>query len=405
MIHRILMILSLILFSSSLFAKPIIIFDAGSTGTRIYIYDVNGTEAKQLHSTKIKPGLSQLSPHLYTHYFKLLLDSANGILDDASKAQTPMYLYATSGVRMLSQAQQHAIFEGTEQGPGIRAVLTEQAQTFGYPVPADEQVRVISGTEEGMFVWISDNYLSGSFAEQKLSPANTVAALEMGGASTEIAFLSQKALHYTLPMPHKGTLYPVYSYGYDGLGANQALERMKRSFTQKKNKFPACFPVGAPYPMEPGKAILSGEGQFNTCVKAIKTEFVDRTAHHTCQVKNGGDCSNLGVYQPPITSVNRYVLTDGFYYLFDFLNLANTDVKIPEFVAEAQHLCSSEWSQLQEQDPTHNPYLINYCFNAALAKAMLDLLHVNKTAVLYAADSIQDNTLEWPLGAALSLGQ
>lgn len=402
--HRILMSLCLSLVSTLLCAKPIIIFDAGSTGTRLYVYDVNGTEVKELHSTKIKPGLSELTPNLYGHYFRLLLDSAKDVLDDTTKAETPMYLYATAGVRMLSAAQQEAIFDGTEAGPGVRDTLKEMAANFGYPVPDIKNIRTISGTEEGMFVWMSDNYAHGTLNQSPLTPENTVAALEMGGASTELAFLAPKAEHHTVPLHHQGLDYRIYSYGYDGLGANKALERMKSSYNKKKNKLPACFPAGATVPVGSNKPQLIGEGNFSACVKAIKTEFVDNVHYRICQAKHGSKyCSDFAVYQPPVSAVTHYLLTDGFFYLFKYLNLPEETTQ-PQFLSAAKSFCSTPWAQLEAQDP-NNPYLINFCFNAALTKTMLDAMHVKKTAILHAADTIEDRPLAWPQGAALSLGQ
>lgn len=402
--HRILMSLCLTLFSTLLCAKPIIIIDAGSTGTRLYVYDVNGSEVKELQSTKIQPGLSELTPNLYGHYFRLLLDSAKTVLDDATKAETRIYLYATAGVRMLPATQQDGIFNGTDAGPGVRDTLKELAQTFGYPTPSAEQIRTISGTEEGMFIWMSDNYLHGSLKQSPLTTENTIAALEMGGASTEIAFLSNKAEHYTRPLHHQGLDYRIYSYGYDGLGANKALARMQTAFSKKKTGFPNCFPVGAPIPMGANKPQLTGEGNFSACVKAIKQEFIDNVDYRICQAKHGSQyCSSFAVYQPPVTTITHYLLTDGFYHLFNYLKLPAESTQT-EFLAAAKNFCSSEWSTLEAQDP-NNPYVINYCFNAALTKTMLDAMHVKKTATLHAANTLEDRPLAWPQGAALSLGQ
>lgn len=395
MIRRILMSLCLSLFSTLLCAKPIIIFDAGSTGTRLYVYDVNGSEVKELHSTKIKPGLSELTPNLYGHYFRLLLDSAKNVLDDTTKAQTPMYLYATAGVRMLPATQQDAIFNGTDIGPGVRDTLQELAQSFGYPVPTVKQIRTISGTEEGMFVWMSNNYLHGSLNQSPLTTENTVAALEMGGASTELAFLSPKAKHHTMPLHHQGSKYTIYSYGYDGLGADKARARVQSA---------DCFPVGAPVAMGANKPQEVGTGNFSACVKAIKKTFIDKTDYRRCQSKHGAkNCSSFAVYQPPVNSVTHYVLTDGFYYLFDYLKLP-AETTQAEFLTAAKNFCSTPWSVLEAQDP-NNPYLINFCFNAALTKTMLDALHVKKTATLQATHILDNRQLAWPLGAALSLGQ
>lgn len=404
MLHRVIMILCLSLASTLLCAKSIIVFDAGSTGTRMYVYDVQGDRITTLHSTKIKPGLSELTPNLYSHYFRLLLDSAKDILDDRTKAQTPIYLYATAGVRMLPAADQTAIFDGTAAGPGVRDVLTELAVSFGYPAPSSNQIRVISGTEEGLFIWIANNHSVGTFNHSPLTPENTFAALEMGGASTELAFLSPEAKHHILPWQHQGIDYRIYSRGYDGLGADKALEHMKRHHNPKHQGFAACFPVGASFSLGENKPTLTGTGHFATCVKTIKAAFFDPADYRRCQTQYGvNQCSRFASYQPPLKSVSHYILTDGFYYLFDYLKLSDETTQA-QFTTAAKAFCSTPWSELQAQDP-NNPYLIKFCFNAALTKTLLEGLHIKKNAILHAAQTIDSQTLTWTQGAALQLGQ
>lgn len=391
------------LISLSAFAKPVIIFDAGSTGTRMYLYEVEGNEATQVINTKIKPGLSELGPNLYTHYVKLLLNAAEEYLDDELKAQTSIYFYATGGVRILPQSEQDKIFNGSEQGPGLRNIVQEQAQAFGYPNPPDDHIRTITGAEEGMFVWIADNYATGTLGHSQLNTENTVAALELGGASAEIAFLPKDSEHHMLPFQHQGNIYQVYTYGYDGLGDKAALARMSNTHGFKKSAFASCFPVGAPYP-DADKPMLIGKGNFNACVNVIKAEMIDPKTYLACRAKHGSHCSDLGIYQPSTKAVDLYILTSGFYYVLDYLGLANEEVDIADFVEASQSYCSAYWEDIEANDPD-NPYALNICFNAALAKSLLDIWHVRKSAHLMAVNVVDDQTLEWPLGAALSLGR
>lgn len=385
---------SCLVFTLSAYASPLIIFDAGSSGTRMYVYDVENAQVTQLSSVKTKPGLSSLDPNnsqAMDDYFQKLLSAADNVLDAETKSQTPMYLYATAGMRMLPADQQEALFNAA------RLSLTTQANHFGYPEPAE--VRAISGTEEAAFIWMSDNYLNGNLNLDKLTTKNTVVAVEMGGASSEIAYLSPRATQHTVDINNKGKNYQLYSYAYDGLGADKAMAAMVASGTPG---FASCFPVGAPYPLETGEYV--GTGNLEACVHAIKHEFIDLGAQYTCQQSTPLECSGFGVYQPVEMYANQWLLTSAFYYLFNTLQLADQYVSYANFVEKANAFCKMNWNEVKQINQPAN-ILINYCFNAALTKTLFDSWHVNKKDKLRAVSSINGTTLEWPVGAALTLGQ
>lgn len=372
--------------------KPLIIFDAGSTGTRIHVYDVEADQAQSLHTYRVKPGLSSMDPdntQSFDQYFYLLLLSTEGILKPEDRGQTPIYLYATAGMRMLPADEQNAIMSVTRES------LNKQAKVLGFSDATD--VRTISGSEEATFIWISDNYLNGNLKQDTLSAKNTVVAVEMGGTSSEIAYIAQSAQQYTVPFAHKGFTYPVYSYAYDGLGADKAIASLYASGTPN---FAACFPVGAPYPLATGEFI--GTGNLDACVHAIKHEFIDPSAVIACHQATPFECSDFGVYQPLEIFTNHYILTSAFYYLFNTLGIADQTVPYSHFVEKAQDFCSMTWEEVQKIDQSAD-YLISYCFNAALSKTLFDAWHVNKKDKLTAVSSLNDITLEWPLGAALQL--
>ena len=57
--------------------------------------------------------------------------------------------------------------------------------------PCGSSVRIITGEEEGLFGWIAVNYLMDGFKGSGDSPL-TYRFLDMGGASTQIAFEPSK---------------------------------------------------------------------------------------------------------------------------------------------------------------------------------------------------------------------
>jgi len=380
-----------------LHAKPLIIMDAGSSGTRIYVYEAEAGQAKQLHSYRIKPGLSSLDPtdtKAFDQYFYLLLLSTEGALLPDARANTPIHLYATAGMRMLPLDEQEAIFAAT------LASLNKQAKILGFSDATD--VRTISGTEEGVFIWTADNYLNGNLNKDELSTQNTVAALEMGGASSEIAYLSMRSEQHTLPLQHKDKTYAIYSYGYDGMGADKAMASMFTAYAAGNADFAACFPVNATH--SSGGVQVTGEGDFDRCARAMRVELFDDEQMIACSQEHGKDCSGMGIYQPREVFTNRYLLTSAFYYVFDLFGLADQYIQPDAFYNAGRDFCRMSWDDARAKYPTTpENYLITYCFNAALSKNLFDAWHVNKRDKLKAVATLNDVPVEWPLGAAIML--
>lgn len=101
----------------------------------------------------------------------------------ASFGAFPIFLTATAGMRILDEATR------SDAMAQVRAILASSPFLFQ---PA--WARVIPGEEEGVYGWIAANYLLGSL--YTLNPAsglpvlggNTIGALDLGGASTQITF-------------------------------------------------------------------------------------------------------------------------------------------------------------------------------------------------------------------------
>ena len=154
--------LSFLLFSSSVYAENIAIIDAGSTGSRLYFYqyetsgDSKWPDITQLSSKKVKPGLSSFAkdPEAAAHSIADLIDYDN--LPDDEK-HIPIYLMATAGMRLVSPLQQEAIYS---------AITTYLRNDTQFQV---KQVGTMPGQWEGIYGWLALNYLNGT-----LQPGQTV---------------------------------------------------------------------------------------------------------------------------------------------------------------------------------------------------------------------------------------
>ena len=83
-----------------------VVIDAGSTGSRAFIYefrhDANGTRSiSALHVQKVMPGLSSFGDHPQdaVAYLAPLLHNAASVIEPSHHSQTKVYIKATAGMR------------------------------------------------------------------------------------------------------------------------------------------------------------------------------------------------------------------------------------------------------------------------------------------------------------------
>uniref|UniRef100_A0AAR2LHH5 nucleoside diphosphate phosphatase n=1 Tax=Pygocentrus nattereri TaxID=42514 RepID=A0AAR2LHH5_PYGNA len=121
--------------------------------------------------------------------------------------RTPVVLRATAGLRNLPPAKAHELLEE------VREVLNDSP----FFVPADS-VSVMNGTNEGIFAWLTINFLTGHLGPNM---KRTVGILDLGGGSTQITFLpkSEKTVEH-VPADYRArfrmfsTTHVLYTHRY-----------------------------------------------------------------------------------------------------------------------------------------------------------------------------------------------
>jgi len=105
-----------------------IVVDAGSTGSRAYIYhnDVDNGKISEYPGSRVKPGLSTFVGHgtNVTQYFWPLFESAANLIPDDHHSTTHCYIMATAGMRLLDKHDQDRIFDALYFGLGERESTT-----------------------------------------------------------------------------------------------------------------------------------------------------------------------------------------------------------------------------------------------------------------------------------------
>lgn len=162
--------------------------DAGSTGSRIHVYKFNNCgptpelEKEEFKMTeKEVGGLSKYKgdPVAAAKSLDPLMKVAMDNVPDALKGCSPVAVKATAGLRMI----------GKEAADAILAEVRRHLEVdYPFPVVAQEKegVAIMDGSLEGVYAWITTNYLLGKIGGPDQS--ETAAVFDLGGGSTQIVF-------------------------------------------------------------------------------------------------------------------------------------------------------------------------------------------------------------------------
>jgi guanosine-diphosphatase len=272
------------------------------------------------------------------------------------RAQTPISLKATAGLRLLGQGQ----------GDKILEKVREYLATFPFDLhDPKKSVEVMDGKDEGVFAWITVNYLLGYLDPSK--GKKTAAIMDLGGGSTQIVFEPFNDIpdgSHKVQVPFGNKTYTLYQKSYDGFGLMQG---------RKKS-------------MEKGGCASK---THSTCLDLLGSLF---DKHNTCHL---APCSFAGVYMPPLEE-HFY---DGEIYAFSYFydvyaepyGKVQGGFKVGHVYEAVKVSCAN--------DPEHHECL-DLGFIYSLLKVGYDL---PKSRHLLTAKKINGIETGWALGAALAL--
>ncbi|ROT41780.1 golgi apyrase [Sodiomyces alkalinus F11] len=326
-----------------------VVFDAGSSGTRVYIYKWKNYATATQHvpiedlrrlptitlvsSEKIRPGVASfaLAPEIIgSDHLESLVELALDEVSEDKVPDTPIYLMATAGMRLLP--------EGPQQGL-LQAMCSYLRDNTDFLLPdCSTNVQVISGETEGLYGWLAANYLLGGFDKSDdLENGNghhTYGFLDMGGASAQIAFVPNTTeaekhaedLKLVRLRNLDGTVseYKVFTTSWLGYGANQARERYIHQLLDAYGRpddleVPdPCMPRGLRTTLDDGTlpstladsgVTLVGTGNFRECL-ATTEPLLGKDA--PCPDE---PCLLNGQHVPTIDfSINRFVGVSEYWH-------------------------------------------------------------------------------------------
>ncbi|KAG2200057.1 hypothetical protein INT47_007702 [Mucor saturninus] len=373
-----------------------VIIDAGSSGSRIYVYSWKDHEyAKNAWSveelkgkipivergdqdglkwtSREEPGISTFGskPNEIGEHLDTLLAFAKEVVPIDSHSSTPIFLMATAGMRLLPDTEQKALLNST--------CNYMREHTAFFVSDCDSHVSIITGELEGVYGWVAVNYLMGGFdssikaytekkEDEKIEQHHTFGFLDMGGASAQIAFepehhqkqehmddLTHIKLH---TLDGRIVNYDVFVTTFLGYGSNEARrryleDRVKRLYATSNGKTlldehhllhldDPCLPLNLNVTDVTSTSVsllLHGTGNFEQCIE-YTVPLLNKNAE--CPTK---PCLFNGVHTPNIDwSVNKFVgISEYWYSSNDILGLGGVYDFI-EYENKASDYCGKDWS-------------------------------------------------------------
>uniref|UniRef100_A0A8C5QK38 nucleoside-triphosphate phosphatase n=1 Tax=Leptobrachium leishanense TaxID=445787 RepID=A0A8C5QK38_9ANUR len=440
-----------------------IVIDCGSSGSRVFVYfwpSHNGNphdllDIKQMRDRsskpvvkKIKPGISTLAatPEKASDYINPLLHFAESYIPKTKHKETPLYILCTAGMRVLPESQQTAI---------IQNLVKDIPQQFDF-LFSEAHAEVITGKQEGVYSWISINFVLGRFdhvveeedpvvsvtvgtEEESIIRKRTVGIIDMGGGSLQIAYEVPTTMSFPsaeheeaaksvlaefnlgCDLQHTEHVYRVYVNTFMSFGGNFARQRYEdmvfnntlvanRVHGKQTGLNPSspytdpCLPVGLADKIKRQDQDLHvlGKGDWDSCRQLAEPLLLK---------SNDSQAYLNGVYQPPIDFLNSE------FYGFSELHYCSEDVlrmggpyNGHKFAKAAKDYCSMQWTTLTERFNNHlysphaDMHRLKYqCFKSAW---MYDVIHDGfhfplDYPNLKTAQKIYEKEVQWTLGAML----
>uniref|UniRef100_A0A1I8H901 Ectonucleoside triphosphate diphosphohydrolase 6 n=1 Tax=Macrostomum lignano TaxID=282301 RepID=A0A1I8H901_9PLAT len=343
-----------------------VVIDCGSSGSRLFVY-AWPTHSGNEHQLSAVPR--------------------------AKLVETPLYILCTAGMRLLPPASQEAILSNVRLG-------VKRSYSFLF---SDTHAEVISGKQEGVYAWITTNFLLGRFSHSVGDGVGlvsydgadghlrkrTVGVIDMGGGSFQIAYEISPEAAAAVPSArdsiaefnlgcrqsdaqHSHTLYVTTFLGY---GANSARQRYEDTLLAAASAPATVVAVGnltasnatrparplAPAPpltmspsiadpcLPPGLTVaraggaLIGTGNFSQCMQRL-LPLLGR--ERPCEQQ---PCSLLGRHQPPIDFVKTEFIgfSEYWYCMTDVLGMGG-HYDYLSYRAAAARYCATGWDQLEK---------------------------------------------------------
>lgn len=377
------------------------IIDAGSSGSRMHLYQLSydseddistAPVIEQLYSEKVEPGLSSYAKkpdNAWESIESILKNTQNKAQELNISEKIPLYILATAGMRMLTYKQQMAIYQSIKDN----LIQSKEINKFEFKI-----AKTITGKREGLYGWLDANYMLGNL---KFADTPTIGIIDMGGASTQIAFEPTVEEYASISLRDKnnsinsfvlnGETKSVYSKSFLGLGQDKAMEAVN-----KDKRSVACYPDG--YKIEQDKI---GKFDYDVCKELYLSVISNIKAHDPI---------------PDFVKVHNFIGLSTVVYDFDLLKKLDQNKNI-NIVDSIKSACKKPWKELQTINPK-NKYVSENCTNSTYLATLIfsdyrieekkvvvsdDMIKKMQTNMIDTSGQASKQEIEWAPGALIYL--
>ncbi|XP_040354544.1 ectonucleoside triphosphate diphosphohydrolase 2 isoform X3 [Ixodes scapularis] len=374
-----------------------VVVDAGSSHTEATLYRWQGAKylgtgrAVQVDHAESDGGISTMEPR------RTAEDLARAVSGLLGGIRAPVYLGATAGMRVLNLTQ-------PAQADAILMAAECALKPYGL-----RRAVILSGHDEGVFAWLSTNYLVEVIPQDSGHTEDTFGALDLGGASTQVAFpvSSDASSEDITELTLYGRKYRVFAVSYLCYGVNEIRRRFLAHIIAQQvslvTGFSSSLVVGPFILQEYRDTIVSpchNSGYtFNLTAKDIfesyctitpQTEswlqqhpdavftFVGNGSANECHsavadLMNPATCKKsystcLEPPKVPVPTGQKYMAFSAFYYTLKALNA--TGMPLDTFLNNSNLMCSATWEEAQTL-VTPARFVANYCFQSMFVRDLL----------------------------------
>jgi len=212
-----------------------LIFDAGSSGTRLYVYENTNGGPREIYADPIEVNIgiswalekkqcgetSCTDEHIKKVVADLIREFHQKKGGHCKAGIAAVNLYATAGIRLATQKRGR--FAITETYKNLNAEILKTFAALGdeYSTVTEQNIsaRTLAGQEEGIYTWLTINTL-------KENHGKLDGIFEIGGASLQIVYPcgenDQQCLNNAVKVFYQNDAVDLFSYSWLGLGRAEA---------------------------------------------------------------------------------------------------------------------------------------------------------------------------------------
>lgn len=401
-----------------------VLIDAGSTGSRAFIYDLTesyemdgiGDMKRTVHSSKGKKVMNGLStyvdkePQEIMDYLAPIFLNASAQIPPAYHKSTQVYIKGTAGMRLLLEEKQEKLWNTV-----VEYLNKDERNPFTI---YRENLGTIDGDSEAYYAALSSNYIAKSIDGNlmRIPGVDMVGALDMGGSSTQL--IVNKASREG----EKVKKEDFWSYSWINYGVEKVREKVEAHAAAHESSKNPCTPAGYSMEHEESGKTLIGSGDPSKCYEIIaQVIWADKSCEAAAlsespkeAVKAGEPCYLGEVEHPPLRG-KFYAMSVYFYALDAVQHLG--DVKLEHWPTPSLHelkravhsFCETNWDHAQSwlnraHRYTQDRNVPNRCVESMYMVTLLEHAfgYDQHARNITFALNIEGKEVEWTLGFVLA---